>query len=325
MKKYLAILVTVILIVSLLSLCACVKDGITIYVPDGAPALSVANLLSEKTFAGHKLNRVITTGEDVVAKCANGEADIAVLPTNAAVRICSTRSDYQILSVNVQGVLYIVGAEHIDSISQLQGETLYSIGLGNTPEYVFKTICDTWGVKYQDEVNVDANAINIQYETDASSIIPLILQGKAKFALIGEPAVTQLQNNAANSGKTVETLFDLQQMWQEATGSDEMGYPQACMIVKKDLLTDKFAKRLMDKVAENKQYTLKNASSLKDNLTECGSTLKINYTADLIERCNITAIPASSAKADIERYLATFKAMANFLPLSDGIIYEASN
>ena len=320
-KKYLAILVAIMLLVSVCAMCACndkpnQPKQITMYVPDGAPALSVAKIISDKAVGDTTVSTVITTGEEVVAKCGSGEADMAVLPTNAAVNVCTKRNDYLLFSVNVYGVLYIVGTEHIDSIDQLQGQTLYSIGLGNTPEYVFKKICDTWDVKYQGD-----NAINIQYQTDASSIIPLLIKGSAKFALIGEPAVTQLKNKSAK----VETLFDLQQLWQQATGSDQKGYPQASMIVKKDLLTDDFAEALMSKLTANSQFITANCNTLSDLLTNAGSTLELTYTPDLLERCNLTAIPASTALADLNKYLATFNALANLLPLSTDIIYEAKN
>ena len=321
MKKYLAILVTVILIVSLCALCACDNgDELTLYVPDGAPALSVAKIINDKSVGKQPVKAVVTTGEDVVAKCGSGEAEMAVLPTNAAVKICNQRNDYCLFSVNVYGVLYIVGTERIDSISDLQGKTLHSIGLGNTPEYVFKTICDVQNVKYTGE-----NAIDIQYKADASAINPLILNGSAKFALIGEPAVTQLITNAQKKNIEVNTLFDLQELWQRATGSEVKGYPQASMIVKKDLLTDKFAKELTTALSENADYISANCNALNALLKGVGSALDINYTAELLGRCNLTFIAAHSAKADIEKYLSTFPAMANLLPLSDDIIYEASN
>lgn len=323
MKKLISIILTATIICLACALCACNGEAteLSLYVPDGAPTLSVAKIIHDGKVGSNTVNTVVTTGEEVVAKCASGEADIAVLPTNAAVKICSTRDDYQIFSVNVYGVLYVVGTERIDTISQLKGQTLYSIGLGNTPEYVFKTICDKQGVNYD-----GGDGITIQYESDASTIIRQLLQGKAKFALIGEPAVTQLTKNAASLGKTVYNLFDLQQLWQQATGSDKVGYPQACMIVKKELLTDNFAKKLTDELSANKAYVLKQAtdSSLKAELMMNGSTLDVDYTADLIERCNISFVPAAEAKSDVERYLSAFQGMANFLPLYDGVIYEAS-
>ena len=327
MKKYLAIFVAVIILASLCAMCACnnnqnTSNGenepqnpsqkATMYVPDGAPALSVAKLINDKKVGNTTVNTVITTGEEVVAKCGSGEADMAVLPTNAAVNICTKRSDYLLFSVNVYGVLYIVGTEHIDSISELQGQTLYSIGLGNTPQYVFETICDKQGVSYN-----GGDGITVEYKTDASSIIPLVIKGDVKFALIGEPAVTQLKSKKA----TVKTLFDLQELWQSATDSDVKGYPQASMIVKKDLLTDDFAKELMQALTANSAYITKNCDKLSQLLVNAGSTLTVSYTTDLLDRCNLTVISAAKAKADINKYLSTF----GISSISDSIYYEAKN
>ena len=317
MKKFLPlILVLVIIIVFLCALCGC-SDELLLYVPDGAPALSVANVINDGKVAGQKVKTVVTTGEDVVAKCASGEADLAVLPTNAALKICSEKDNYQIFSVNVYGVLYVVGTEQIESLADLQGQTLLSIGLGNTPEYVFKTICDKQGVIY-----ADANGINIKYEADASTIIPQILQGKAKFALIGEPAVTQLISKAASQNKTVHNLFDLQKLWKDATDSDEVGYPQASMIVKKALLTDGFAEKLFQTLKNNYQFVTENASNLNALMQAAGSSLNIDYTVQILERCNLKLVAAADAKADVEKYLGAFAAMKKFLPIKDGVIYE---
>ena len=320
MKKLIYIILISIVFTATCVLCGCGdKTALSLYVPDGAPSLSVAKIIDEGAVAGRPVNTVVTTGDDVVTKCASGEADLAVLPTNAAVKICSERDDYQLFSVNVYGVLYVVGAQQIESIADLQGQTLLSIGLGNTPEYVFKTICDKQGVSYDG----GANGITIQYETDASTIIPQMIGGKAKFALLGEPAVTQLLAKAASQGKTMYNLFDLQQLWKDATDSDELGYPQASMIVKKSLLKGNFAAKLSKILENNYQFVTENASEISALMQSAGSTLTVSYTKDILDRCNLKMVAAADAKADIEKYLGTFAAMSKFLPLKDGVIYEA--
>ena len=321
MKKILPIILLVtIILASLCALTACGSgDELTLYVPDGAPSLAVAKIIYDGKVAGNPVNAVVTTGNEVIAKCGSGEADMAVLPTNAAVKICSENDAYQLFSVNVYGVLYVVGTQQITTLAELQGQTLYSIGLGNTPEYVFKKICDKQGVAYN-----GGSGITIQYEEDASSIVPKVLQGTAKFALIGEPAVTQLRAKATDKGLTIYNLFDLQQLWQDATGSDELGYPQASMIVKKELLTDSFARKLYKALEQNYDFATRNAGDINALMQGAGSSLNINYTVEILDRCNLKAVSATDAKEDIEKYLGTFAAMAKFLPLKDGVIYEAS-
>lgn len=331
MKKKLC----VVLIFALAAALACVfvacNKGtfpeLSLYVPDGAPALSVAKIIKDGKIADsdgtQKINSHVTTGEEVIAKCANGEADMAVLPTNAAVKICSTRSDYQLYSVNVYGVLYIVGREPISSVSELVGKRLYSIGLGNTPEYVFETICDGQKPKVEyeeyDGPSTLYGKVMVKYFTDASEIIPLFLQGQGDYALVGEPAATQLMRKLVEKGFDPGTPLDLQQLWKEVTESDKDGYPQASLIVKKSVVDAAFRSRLDGTLNANAAYLEANAGEVKGVLNGAGSTLTVDFNKEIIKRCNIAFTDGYSAKSDIETFLANFKGMEEFLPLSPEI------
>lgn len=336
MKK---VFVIFLLAIAALSLCCCNVNNQTssndnepsqtliCYVPDGAPALAVANIIADKSVGKTPVETTVTTGENAVAKCVSGEADMAILPTNAAVTVLSKRSEYCLFTVNVQGLLYVVGTQEVTNLSDLTGKTVYSIGLGNTPEFVFKKILDTQNIAYGTLGEGEAaNQVTFKYETDGSTIIPLVLQGKAQFAVLGEPAVTNLISKAASQNKTVFRLFDLQQLWQQATNSNSAGYPQASLIVKRDLLSQgKFAELLMQKLSDNSSYIMQNAASLNQLMQSAGSSLDVDYTPEIIERCNLTVVSAISAKQNIENYLQTFQAMQTFLPLNTSLFYEFDN
>ena len=201
MKKVIVLFVALALLAGIFAGCA--KEEIVCYVPDGAPSLAVAKIIADGKIGDTKVTTHITTGEDVVAKCASGEADMAILPSNAAVKICSQRSDYRMFSVNVYGLLYVVGTRQVSSLTELCNNTVYSIGLANTPEYVMKKILDVNNVSYDNTFN---------YVSDGTTAVQLILSGQAEFALLGEPAVTNLIQKAAEKNKTVYRLFDLQQL-----------------------------------------------------------------------------------------------------------------
>lgn len=330
MKRLFVFILIAVLVGALVCVAACdnsPEGKLVCYVPDGAPALSIANIMATKKVGNANVDVVVSTGNDVVAKCTSGEADMAVLPTNAAVKICSDRNDYQLFSVNVYGVLYVVGTKQISSLAELKGKVVHSIGLANTPEYVFSAVLDNAQIDFEKHVDKakDANTIGIKYYDDASAIVPLVISGKVEVALIGEPAVTNLTAKAAKQGITIHNLFDLQQEWKNAVGSDENGYPQASMIVKKEWLQKQgFASVLEKTVKANQQYLLNNLETLNDLMHSYGSTLDVAYTREVIERCNLCAVLAKDAKSDIEKYLGKFpKAFVNqYLPLASGVCYE---
>ena len=311
-KAVTVILVILVVLVGIFAGCDNSSE-IVCYVPDGAPALAVANIIADGKVGDTNVTTHVTTGEDVVAKCASGEASMAILPSNAAVKICSESNDYQLFSVNVYGLLYVVGTRQVTTLQELCQNTVYSIGLGNTPEYVMKKILDVNNVDY-------ANTFN--YIADGTTAVQLVLGGKAEFALLGEPAVTNLIEKAAEKGKTVYRLFDLQQLWQQATNSAQQGYPQAALIVKKSLLNDTFVHNLQQILQQNSQFLQNNLQNLNSLLQGAGSSLNVNYTAEIIERCNIRFVMASQCKNDLQTYLQTFQAMQKFLPLTDEIFYE---
>ena len=87
MKKFLAALLCAISAFALLSLSGCKNkaETVNVYVVDGAPVLSVANILSEEELDGVKLNvKIVPSADNLIAAMTNKEADIAVCPINLA-------------------------------------------------------------------------------------------------------------------------------------------------------------------------------------------------------------------------------------------------
>lgn len=337
MKKSLFVFVLIVIVAATVcTLVACNRgktpsepdgEALQMFVPDGAPALSVAKIIKDGKIGESRVEAHISTGDDVVGKCSSGEADIAVLPTNAAAKICNMRNDYVLFSVNVYGTLYIVGTKQLTSFSQLKGERLYSIGLGNTPEFVLKTVCDAQGVEYLEYSGETTyyNAVMVKYFTDASEIIPLVLSGEANFALVGEPAASQLVGKLVESGKTGYNLFDMQQLWQTATESKQTGYPQASMIVKKSLLNEQFRVSLDDVLTQNAAFLKNNVAELGKILKDAGSSLTVNFNEQIIERCHIVYTPALSVRSDLDNYLKLFGLPSEMVPLKDSVFDVATD
>lgn len=319
MKKVILIAILFVFCLSIVFTFAGCDNGeqLQIYVPDGAPSLAVANVIDGDKIGDYKANVTISTGEDVVAKCGSGQADIAVVPTNAAAKVCSARNDYQLFTTNVWGLLYVVGWSDVSSILELNGKTVASIGMGNTGEYLFKRVLDVNNVSY-----TDRNGVKLNYVDDGTTAVGMLMQNKCDFALLGEPAATNAISRAATQGKTLYRVFDLQALWKDVTESDKTGYPQASVIVKKSLLVQHgFADALYKVLVENGNFLSNNVEKLGDILQSAGSLLTVNYTADIISRCNLNTVKACTIKQEIHDYLQQFGAQFTQM-LKDEIYYE---
>lgn len=324
MKKTISLVaLTLIIAVCFTSFAACNNgDGeqsditVNIIVPDGAPALSFAMLMAGAATLpdGYDETYSVGTGEQVVAKVLNKEADVAVIPLNAAATLYNRGVEYTLVSTNIDGILYIIGSGTATSLAGLVGEVVYSIGQGNTPEYVFKYLLSNAGIEYEDGDTAVAGKVVIKYVADASSALPLILAGTVKYGLVGEPAATTAVTRGAASG--VANLFDLQALWRTATSS-EASYPQAGMLVKNSLIEThpEYVTALLSALIANENWVVENASTVGATLSNHGSLLTTQYTADMITRCNIVTRVAGSNKTAIEAY---FNVLYNFNPNSIG-------
>ena len=76
--------------------------------------------------------------DEITAKFASGEFDIAAVPVNLAAALYNkTKGNAQVMAINTLGVLYILeNGNSIHSIADLKGKTIYATGKGATPEYI---------------------------------------------------------------------------------------------------------------------------------------------------------------------------------------------
>ncbi len=323
MKKLILLFLIAAMILSAFTFTACMNNALTLYVTDDYSALSVANIINDGNIGGEsrqakKVKTVVSEEADVIAKCTAGEADMAVLPTNIAVKICSgSKSDYVLFSVNAYGALYIVGTEELTEFTQLKGKNMLGIGESAAPETVLKKVCSAQKVSYRNSSSTSSTYLSVKYY-NASEIITQLVQGNADFALLDAPAVTQCAAQMEQNGKTLYTLFDMQQLWQSAVEGSGNGFPQTSMIVRKGVFS-KFSQQLKASLDANAKYLNEHAKDLKTVLQSAGSTLTTDFTKEIVARCNIRNVAATDARSDLDLYLDVFGGMSGLLPLDDKI------
>lgn len=305
------------LCLSVAAVAACdTADGeINVYVPDGAPALAVAELIKDGKIGNATVNVTVTTGENVRAQILNKQADAAICPTNMAATLYNKGAGYRLITANLFGLLYLVGNANASTLDELKGQVVYSIGKGNTPEFVFKKILSAKGVEYVDDNKPREGKVALRYFEKGEQIIPLLKSGAAQFAILGEPAVTK-------SG--AKELFDLQTLWSEATGLDG-SYPQAGVFVSDELLNgnDELVELLIQKLQSNVEYIKNNSENAANLLVQAGSADfdGITFTAELINRCNVRCVTASLCKAQLVAYFSAVKTVNPSFELPDDGFY----
>lgn len=322
-KTLIAIFVVLLSMTFVVGLCACndttnndnpddeiVNTTINVVVPDGSPAIALAKLFKDKpVFNGYTVNLTIVDGADAIkTKLLNGEANVAIAPTNIGAIIYNNGGqNIKLVATDIQGSLYMVGKEQLsgetfkEKLESLKGKTVYNIGQGATPDITFKYALDVYGIPYQVTETEDPSYVALRYVTSGKELIPLLKKGNAQFGILGEPAVTQ-----ANANAGTETVLSLQDLWNDASNTTG-GFPQASLFMNKGLLTSEhsaFVEYFLGLLEENNTWVKNNSEVALAALKDGGSTSLTALTPAIVDACNIKLVRANDAKASVEAYLA---------------------
>ena len=311
MKKALVLLLTLALL--LVSLASCAKNnaanGTTGAETDDATVrvgyLSGSTGLGlSKMIADNKENERLTFTKynspvEIMAAYANGDIDLAALPTNAfpnyAKNLTGSR-ELSMLAVNTLGVLYLLSDDEAiipaSDLSSLSGKTIY------VPEQAPKLI-----LQHVLKENGLENSVTLDMQYDLET-----LPGAAQtdpdvhYILFPEPKVTVLLMQAGT--KTYSIALDLTEAWNEV-GNDPL--VQGCMVVSKD-----FAARHADLIASflsgyeasiNWMKDPANLDAAAQYAVDAGIFPKLPVAKQAIPRCNLAFMTGGEMATTVNAFL----------------------
>ena len=224
MKKYVALIVSVLLLVTMIAGCgdsvepsvnpdsdvARVDVNVTaIAGPTGVGLVNLMQKQTEGTTTNNYTFNVVTAPEQAVAAITKGTADIAAVPTNVAASLYKkTGGKVQVLAVNTTGVLHILADDaKITQVSDLKGKTIYTTGKGANPEYILKYVLERNNL-------TPGKDVKIEFVADNDTLATMMINGTAKIAMIPEPkAAAVLAQN-----KNVKRVLNMTTEWYKKDG-----------------------------------------------------------------------------------------------------------
>ncbi len=271
--------------------------------PEGTPALAIARLKTDNaTLAGHAMTYEVVSPSLIAAEMSGGKADVVIMPVNAGANLIRQGADYRLISVAVNGSLFMVGSTDDGGAierADIAGSKVACIGQGATPGLVFEYVMRSMELKIvAADKTPGENQVAVQYVAGGPEAKALLENDKVDFAVVGEPAATTFKN-----ALKLNAELDMQAAWKDATGEET--YPQAGLFVRTSLAADaEFTSALFDALAASKEWVNSNPSEVgafvKANLYESAA-----FPAPSISRCAIDAEPLGEAdKAEILAFLS---------------------
>ena len=309
MKKILSVMTALVCTLGCLTGCFFGKDSgadkledITVYMPDGAPALALAQLMYEDT-EEDGVEYYVAKADAIASKIsfedATENADLCVMPLNLAAKNAKAQENYVMLGSVTNGNLYMISKTETqytkDNLSALVGKTVGVLQINNVPGLTFKTVLNNNGVAWTELKNNDTavtDKVNLIALADATAVATT----EADCFVIAEPAVTA---QVAKNGFHI--VGDLQALY-----GGENGYPQAVLVAKKDFVTanEAWVKDFTTKVgnaanwletATGEQIVTAINGHLDETLGETSLKAPLLQTAALA-RCGVKYIPSADCK-----------------------------
>ncbi|MBQ8684972.1 MAG: hypothetical protein IJ514_02225 [Clostridia bacterium] len=297
-----------------------VPEGeVSVYMPDGAPALAFAKLLHEDT-AEDKIAYRVVSPTVVQTKVTNEEesknADFCVLPVTAASKLIGNGERYKLLATVTHGNLFLVSKDDTlsftaENLQSLQGKTVGVLQIKQVPGLTLKSILKSADIPYQElaqGVEVSAEKVNLKALASAADIAAT----EADYFVIAEPAAS------AQAAKGFHIVGDLQKMYG-ADGQGNFGYPQAVLVAKSAFLDERaeWTEDFLESVKESAAWlatasaeTLVAAVSGHLEDENYATTLKASLlTQTAIVGCGVRYAAAGDCKERVEGYLRGLQAV----------------
>lgn len=315
-KRVTSLIIIGVMATSLLLGCTSKKDEdkgiaektIKVVMPDGLPSIAMAKLVKENNQLkkGYKVEYSIEkTPENLSTSVMKEAADIAIVPSNMASIAYNKTKNYQIAGTIGVGSLYLISTDDSRDYEDLKGKSIANIGRGLTPDIVAKNIFKEKGL----EADRD---ITFNYFNGASELVPTIIAGKEKIAVVPEPALSALMTKKPE----VKILKSLNDEWKIINNS-KMGYPQSTIIVKKSFAEKNkdFVKGFLSEVDKTTKWANENKEELANYSEKIGVSTEKLMIPKAMERANIGFIHINQSKKEYENY---YKKLFEFDPSSVG-------
>lgn len=300
MKKFLAILLSLIIIIGATACSKTKKTDVTVNIgvlkgPTGMSAAWLMDQNDQKLSANEYNFTVAGTPDAITGQLINGDMDIAALPTNAISALYNkTEGKISVLGVNALGVLYILeNGNSINSVSDLAGKTVLASGKGSTAEYVLNYILEKKGV-----------IAEIVWAAEHSEAATLALKGDYDIVMLPEPFVT----NVTAKSDAFRVALDLTEEW-EALGNGEL--TMGGIAVRTAFLEEHpdAVKAFVDEYGKSVAFT----NSQPEDAAKLIAKYEIaaeEVAKNAIPRCNIVWLHGKDYKAVLENFL--------------GVVYDAN-
>lgn len=309
MKKMIAMLLVLLMAVSLFAGCSSSKKNETYKAETirlgglkGPTSMGMVKLLddAENKLTANSYEFVMAgSADELTPKLMKGDLDILAVPANlGAILYNNSDGAVQMIAVNTLGVIYIVekGSSSVQSLSDLQGKTIYATGKGSTPEFALNYLLSQAGLKLGEDVKVE-------WKSEPTEVVAQMAAEDGTIAMLPQPYVTVAQNQLEN----LRIAIDLNSEWENLDNGSQ--FITAGLIIRKQFAQEhpETVAKFLEEYEASTQYVNENIEDAAA-LVEKYDIVKAPIAAKAIPYCNIVCETGNEMKTKVNGYFGVLYA-----------------
>lgn len=269
---------------------------ISVAAPAGAPTLSMIKMFKHNPSLGEGVEvsyESVKSPDLMAARMISGEVDIAVVPSNLAIKLYNKGVEFTYAGASVWGVLYIVSTEeNVSTWEDLKGKEINMLGRGLTPDIITRFLMKENGI-------VPDEDIKFNYVAGGAALAQLLIAGESNLSILPEPILTKVLMKQPKA----RVVLDLQEEWAKATGSDA-GFPQAALVISNELIENRpdIVENFLREYEAGIKWLNENPQQAGKYSEELQLGLNAKIVTKSIERSNIMLKNAQDSKEAIMQY-----------------------
>ncbi len=284
----------------------------SVYSMKGPTSMGLVKLMQDSE-AGISFNKytcnMVTAADEVTAAIVSGEADIAMLPANAAAALYNKAGGFSVVAINTLGVLYVVeNGDSIQSFADLSGKTVYLTGKGTTPEFGMRYLMQRYGVE----------DVTLEFKSEAAEVVAALTNDSAAIGVLPQPFVT----TALIQNEGLRIALSLTDCWAEV--SEDSIMVTGVTLVRNEVLEaygPQIAK-FLEEYAASVEYVNANPAEAAVWIEELGIVGKAAIAQKALPQCNLVCIRGEEMQLKLSGYLQTLydanpKAVGGAMPAAE--------